>query len=95
MIITHFNHKLRGQESEEDEKFLRELSKSLNLPLLVENPEQKGLKTDENSLRLLRLNSWQRLADKKGLSVIVQGHHMDDVAEAFLMRLARVFLSMD
>ena len=89
MIITHFNHKLRGQESEEDEKFLRELSKSLNLPLLVENPEQKGLKTDENSLRLLRLNSWQRLADKKGLSVIVQGHHMDDVAEAFLMRLAR------
>ena len=89
MIITHFNHKLRGQESEEDEKFLRELSKSLNLPLLVENPEQKALKTDENSLRILRLNSWQRLADKKGLSVIVQGHHMDDVAEAFLMRLAR------
>ena len=89
MIIAHFNHKLRGQESDDDEKFLRELSKSLNMPMLVECPGQKDLKTDENSLRELRLNFWQRLAEKKGLSVIVQGHHADDVAEAFLMRLPR------
>jgi tRNA(Ile)-lysidine synthase len=89
MIIAHFNHRLRGQESDDDEKFLRELSKSLNMPMLVECPGQKDLKTDENSLRELRLNYWQRLAEKKGLSVIVQGHHADDVAEAFLMRLLR------
>jgi len=89
MIITHFNHKLRDQESEDDETFLRKLSESINVPLLVEYPKQKALKTDENSLRELRLNYWQGLAEQKGLSLIVQGHHADDVAEAFLMRLIR------
>ena len=36
LTVLHLNHKLRGEESETDEQFVREMAASLKLPVIIE-----------------------------------------------------------
>jgi tRNA(Ile)-lysidine synthase len=89
MIIAHFNHQLRGKDSDQDEAFVQELSKKLNLRCVADKAHQKSNKADENSLRNLRMNFWKRLEQDEKITLIIQGHHLNDVAETLLWRIPR------
>ena len=89
MIIAHFNHQLRGKDSDQDEAFVQELSKKLSLRCVVDKANQKSNKADENSLRNLRMNFWKRLEQDEKITHIIQGHHLNDVAETLLWRIPR------
>ena len=89
MIIAHFNHQLRGKDSDQDESFVQELSKKLNLRCVADKANQKSNKADENSLRNLRMNFWKRLEQDEKITHIIQGHHLNDVAETLLWRIPR------
>jgi tRNA(Ile)-lysidine synthase len=88
-IIAHFNHELRGEDSDQDEAFVQELSKKLNLPCVTDKSKQDNHKADENSLRNLRMNFWKRLGQDEKITHIIQGHHLNDVAETLLWRIPR------
>ena len=89
MIITHYNHQLRREESDQDESFVQELSKKLNLRCVTDKAKQNSYTVDENSLRNLRMNYWKRLEQDEKITHIIQGHHLNDVAETLLWRIPR------
>ena len=82
---AHFNHCLRGEESQRDEAFARQLCEKLEIPLAVSRaqivPGEKGL---ENAAREARYAFLRSLPGK-----IATAHTADDNAETVLMRMVR------
>ncbi len=82
---AHFNHCLRGEESNRDESFVRQLCEKLNIPLTVSRaqivPGEKGL---ENAAREARYDFLRTLPGK-----IATAHTADDNAETVLIRMIR------
>jgi tRNA(Ile)-lysidine synthase len=94
IIVAHLNHQLRGEESDEDEAFVRELAHRLNLPVFTERiavgeraeAEKQNL---EAVARRLRYEFLLRVAEARGAKVVFTAHTLDDQAETILMRLIR------
>lgn len=85
MVVLHFNHDLRGEESEGDEVFVRNMAESLGLGFQSRRASERRERISEEILRNQRLAFFR----KSGCAVILQGHHGDDVLETLLMRICR------
>ncbi|MCL2087246.1 MAG: tRNA lysidine(34) synthetase TilS [Oscillospiraceae bacterium] len=85
----HLNHNLRGEESERDERFVRELCDKLKTPLVVKSVDIKSLKRKHQSIetaaREERYSFFQELSHTK----IATAHNADDNAETLLFNLSR------
>lgn len=85
LSAAHFNHHLRGEESNRDEAFVRSLCDRLDIPLTVGEgnivPGEKGL---EAAAREARYAFLRTLPGK-----IATAHTADDNAETVLMHLLR------
>lgn len=92
-VILHVDHGLR-KESKEEYKFVRALAKRLGVPFkgLHTKVEKKRGESLEMAARRVRLAFFEEMTVKLGLEAIATGHHMDDLAETFLMKLKRVSL---
>jgi tRNA(Ile)-lysidine synthase len=91
--VAHFNHRIRP-EAKDDEAFVRELTRSWVLPLIVGSRdvrrEARRRKINlEEAARLLRYEFLRRAARKTAATKIATGHTMSDQAETLLMRLFR------
>jgi len=94
ICVAHLNHKLRGKESDEDEKFVKNLAHKLNLKFFsksidVKKEAKKKKLSLEEGARLVRYRYLEGLADKIEADKVAVGHQADDQAETFLMRLLR------
>ena len=91
LAAAHLNHRLRGTESDRDERFVREFCLRLGLELVVERADGLGPDTPnlEERARELRHSFLNRTADRLGATHIALAHHADDQAETVLMRLLR------
>lgn len=85
LSAAHFNHHLRGEESDRDEAFIREFCGHYDIPLAVGEaqvvPGKKGL---EAAARDARYGFFATLHGK-----IATAHTADDNAETVLMHLVR------
>ena len=85
LSAAHFNHHLRGQESQRDEDFVREFCDRFDIPLAVGQaqvrPGKKGL---EAAAREARYGFFATLPGK-----VATAHTADDNAETVLMHLVR------
>lgn len=85
LSAAHFNHHLRGEESDRDEQFVRELCLRYDIPLYVGGgtvkPGKKGL---EAAARDARYAFLRELSGK-----IATAHTADDNAETVLLHLVR------
>lgn len=85
LSAAHFNHHLRGEESDRDEAFVREFCAAYNIPLHVGSaevkPDKKGLEAAAREVRYTFLKS---LPGK-----ITTAHTADDNAETILLHLVR------
>jgi len=91
LSVAHVNHKLRGQESDEDEQFVTELARHHNLDLYArEAPlESSGGAGVEATAREFRYDFFHQLLREGKVSTIVTAHTLDDQAETVLLRILR------
>lgn len=94
LYVAHLNHKLRGRESDQDQKFVKNLVHKLNLKLFSKSidvkKEAKERKLSmEEAARLVRYRYLEDLAERIKANKIAMGHQANDQAETFLMRLLR------
>ncbi len=87
--IVHFNHGLRGDHSDGDEAFVRDLANRCGRPIDVGYPPPGENSTDEATLRDLRRRFNTDIAAATGARVIATGHTADDVVETVLHHLVR------
>ena len=88
LTVAHFNHNLRGDESNKDAIFVEEIASRLQLKIKLGRAESIT-KTDEGTLREQRRVFYQETIKGTGATVLIQGHNLDDIAETFLWRVAR------
>ena len=88
IAAVHVNHGLRGDESDQDEAFVRDICAEMLIPLHVYRIDLNG-RHDENAAREARFACFRECMKATGTDTLVLGHHADDLAETFLMRLIR------
>ncbi|NOZ61381.1 MAG: tRNA lysidine(34) synthetase TilS [Calditrichaeota bacterium] len=92
--VVHLNHGIRGQESDEDEAFVRELAKKYDVPFYCEKvdvpafSEKEGYATEE-AARILRYQFFENVFRETKADKIALGHHADDQAETVIMHFFR------
>ncbi len=89
---VHFNHRLRGKESDADEIFSKEFCKNRSIPfevikLKVKSFSKKNKISIEEAARNLRYNNLQQLAEKTLSTKIVTAHNQSDNTETILLNL--------
>ncbi|MEE9168025.1 MAG: tRNA lysidine(34) synthetase TilS [Candidatus Neomarinimicrobiota bacterium] len=88
--VAHFNHGLRGKESDADERFVRELAEESGLAFyrsrLPRQPSTTNLSWEAYARRL-RYRFLEKTREKGDFNWIATGHHGDDQAETVLMRV--------
>ena len=90
----HCNFHLRGEESDRDEAFVRQLCRQLDVPLTVATfdtasfAKEKGISI-EMAARDQRYEFFKRQAEEKGAEAVAVAHHLDDQAETLLLNLLR------
>jgi tRNA(Ile)-lysidine synthase len=94
LSVAHFNHQLRGKESEEDEEFVRRLAKSHGCELAIDKADTaayaKKQKTSiQEAARELRYRFLASLLKENGTCKITTAHNANDNAETLLLNLCR------
>jgi len=92
--IAHCNFSMRGNESEEDEAFVRKLAMAMNVPLYIKlfdtaDYAQKHSLSIQMAARELRYAWFEELLDKFSYKYVANAHHLDDQAETFFINLLR------
>ena len=91
---AHCNFRLRGDESDRDEQFVRELCDRLNIPLHLIHFDTKEYASlhqvsIEMAARDLRYGYFRQLCQDIGAADVCIAHHANDAVETLLMNLLR------
>lgn len=87
--VVHVNHKLRGDDSDGDESFVRELAEKHNVPfrsISLPIPEGESIET---TARNLRYGWFQNQVLELGCQWVATAHTADDQTETVLHRIIR------
>lgn len=88
IVAAHFNHKLRGAESDADEEYVRKLATKFGIELAVgHSRELKG--NVEQSAREARYEFLLTTAINVKAVAVLTAHTVNDQAETFLLNLIR------
>ncbi len=89
VTVAHYNHRVRGAESDRDETFVRELARREGLDFVfARRKASKKMKTSESELRKARYRFLLQLADQMEAKIAL-AHHRNDQVETVLMRIFR------
>ena len=94
IFVAHFNHQLRGAESDADERFVADLARHLDLRFFagrgdVLHHAEINQRSLEHAARELRYQWLIELARREKLDAIATAHTSDDQAETVLMKFLR------
>ena len=93
-VVAHCNFHLRGEESDGDERFVREFAEKHGIRCFVKHFETEKHATEkgvsiEMAARDLRYAWFEELRQQLGYDKIAVAHHADDQAETFFINLLR------
>lgn len=88
LTAVHVNHGLRGDASDGDEAFVRELCAQRRVPLLVYRATAPK-HPSEAWAREVRYDFFRQAMAQTGADALVLAHHRDDQAETLLLHLLR------
>ena len=89
-VIAHFNHQLRGADSDGDDRFVQNLAENFNFELVLGKSEtlnEAGYL--EQNARHARYRFLARSAENLNASHVLTAHTLNDQAETFLFNLLR------
>lgn len=93
-VVAHCNFRLRGDESDGDEQFVREMCEKMYIPCFVNTfdthkfADETGLSI-QMAARKLRYDWFYELAEKENCSYIALAHNSDDQVETAILNFAR------
>ena len=88
LVVLHFDHRVRGEDSAEDARFVQDFCALLGVPYKGDQREFSG-PASELELRETRNGFFTAQRKVLGFDLLCTAHHLDDVAETLLLRLAR------
>ena len=86
--VLHFDHRVRGEASADDARFVAALCAALAVPCALGSRGEQGA-ASEADLRSARDAFFAEQRRLLGFELLCTAHHLDDVVENALMRLAR------
>jgi tRNA(Ile)-lysidine synthase len=94
LCVLHFNHQLRGTQSDADEKFVKSLAKSRGLEFFtasedVASKAKRNAWNLEDAGRRMRYEYFARMAREGRITKAATAHTADDQAETVLARIIR------
>lgn len=94
IAAVHLNHKLRGKDSEKDEKFCKDLCEQLKIEFIstqvaIEELKSKSKKSIEEIARNERYKFFDYASTKLHVDKIITAHNQDDNTETVLLNLIK------
>jgi tRNA(Ile)-lysidine synthase len=94
LSVAHFNHSLRGEQSDADEAFVADLAKEAGLEIFVGHGDVRehanvSKLSIEAAARQLRYRWFAELACGQRLDAVATAHSLDDQAETVLLKFLR------
>ena len=89
LAICHFNHKLRGKESERDFEFVRKIALKRGVVFMGGEAESGNLIKSEQSAREARYAFFEKILKEGGGDKVAIAHNKNDFIETFFLRILR------
>ena len=94
VAVAHFNHKLRGISSDEDEELVRKTCQRYNIKCYVASEDILKYASENNisieeAARYHRYKMFERLAGNLHIDFVATAHNTDDSVETFFLNLMR------
>ena len=94
VAVAHVNFNLRGEESNEDENFVRSLAKEYGIECYVKNTDThnyagKNKLSVQEAARNIRYDWFDQLIIDLNFDLIATAHHFDDQIETFFINVLR------
>ncbi len=92
--LAHCNFRLRGKDSDDDERFVKDLALKLgvechSIQFDTEEFARRNKLSIQMAARQLRYNWFQELLKENNLDYITTAHHLDDSLETFILNFSR------
>src|SRR5713101_5055384 len=94
LAVGHFNHQLRGKESDEDEAFVRRIAVETGIECYVESADTAEISgttrcSIQEAARNLRYDFFKKLRMSLGFQKVATAHNANDNAETMLFNFFR------
>jgi tRNA(Ile)-lysidine synthase len=94
LSVCHLNHQLRGEASDADMEFVKNLCQQLHLPCYVGHKDVHAIQgkeggTLEETARKVRYEFFEEAARQFGSNKLALAHHRDDQCETIIFNLLR------
>lgn len=94
LYVAHFNHKLRGADSDSDEELVKSTCARYGVKCYCESADIAKAARDmsvstEEAARFYRYKMYERLAGNLQLDYVATAHNLDDSVETFFLNLMR------
>lgn len=90
--VAHINYKLRGEDSDSDQKVVEDFCQKSNIKFHLYEVSEKD-NQPENSIQLwareLRYRFFREIQEKEKLDFLVTAHHLNDQLETFIINLSK------
>ncbi|MDP2454900.1 MULTISPECIES: tRNA lysidine(34) synthetase TilS [unclassified Kaistella] len=90
--VAHINYKLRGEDSDEDQKLVEGFCRQNQIPFHLYQISEKD-KKPKNSIqewaRYVRYQFFRKVQQEQNLDFLVTAHHLNDQLETFIINLSK------